>query len=185
MDLYLIRHPTPLVAPGLCYGRSDLDVSEHEAARIAQSLAPRLPAGAPFFSSPMQRCLALASALGGARPHYDLRLVELDFGRWEMQPWDAIARADIDAWAADPVHYRPGGGESVLQMALRVAAFHAELRALRLARAVVLCHAGTMRLLRARQRGLAPLQMAQAAASAAHQIAYGELLFVPESINDV
>ena len=185
MDLYLIRHPAPQVAPGVCYGRSELDVSTNDVARIACELAPRLPSGAPFYASPMQRCLALADALGGARVHYDLRLAELDFGAWEMQAWDSVARAEIDAWAADPVHYRPGDGESVLQMAVRVAAFHAELRALRHARAVVLCHAGSMRLLCAGQRGLAPLQMAQAAASAAHQIGYGELLFVPDQRIDV
>ena len=44
----------------------------------------------------------------------DARLVELDFGSWEMHHWDTIPRAQIDAWAADVALYRPGDGESVL-----------------------------------------------------------------------
>ena len=44
---------------------------------------------------------------------FDARLAELDFGHWEMQSWDGIPRAEVDAWAADVAHYRPGGGESV------------------------------------------------------------------------
>lgn len=179
MQLYLVRHPQPLVGPGLCYGRTDLLVAPEETARVRAALSASLPSGAPIFSSPLQRCADLATALSAtAAPTWDARLAELDFGSWEMQPWDRIARADIDAWAADMARYRPGGGESVLQMAERVSAFHADLAALAHPCAIIVCHAGTMRLLAQRHRGMTPLQMARHAAEHPHQIAYGGLLIL-------
>ena len=78
----------------------------------------------------------------------------------------------IDAWAADMVHYHPGGGESVLQVAERIAAFYDDLQS----DAIIVCHAGTMRLLRARHAGLPPVEMALQAAQTAHQIPYGSTL---------
>jgi len=185
MQLYLVRHPQPLVNPGLCYGRTDLAVAAAETARVAAALSNALPAGAALFSSPLQRCLDLATALDGGSLICDARLAELDFGSWEMQAWEHIARADIDAWAADTVHYRPGGGESVLHMAERVNAFYADLAALSPAHAFIVCHAGTIRLLAECGRGATPLQMAQRAAAHPHRIAYGGLLVLQAGDMDV
>ena len=39
MTLYLVRHPQPDVAPGLCYGASDVPVTETELARVHAGLA--------------------------------------------------------------------------------------------------------------------------------------------------
>lgn len=50
----------------------------------------------------------------------DARLQEMDFGRWEGQPWDAIARSEVDAWANDLFAYAPGGGEALAAMLQRV-----------------------------------------------------------------
>ena len=172
MTLILVRHPQPLVAPGVCYGSTDLAIAPGQ---LEQTLAAlRLPAGLPIYSSPLRRCAELAARLTPA-PRYDSRLVEMHFGAWEMQPWDSIPRADIDAWAADMVHYHPGGGESVLQMAERISAFYRDVQRQH-AQAIVICHAGAMRLLSACHAGLAPAAMALQAAQAAHQIAYGAML---------
>ncbi|MES2264136.1 MAG: histidine phosphatase family protein [Pseudomonadota bacterium] len=171
MRLILIRHPQPLVAPGICYGGTDLAVAADEVARVHAALRASLPAGAPIYSSPLRRCAELAKNLG--TPILDPRLAEMHFGAWEMRSWDDIARAEIDAWAADLVHYRPGGGENVLQVATRVAAFHAELARLPHEQVVVICHAGTIRLLTACRAGRAPADIALAAARAPHAIAYG------------
>ncbi len=176
MRLYLVRHFAPTVAPGVCYGRTDLRVDPALQARALPALRARLPPDAPVFSSPLQRCAMLAASLAGEAVRYDARLMELDFGSWEMQPWDAIARSDIDAWAANVSHYRPGGGDSVADMALRVSAFYDELLGLSLAHAIVVAHAGAMRLLAARSRGLAPEAMAHEAAQRPHAIGYGEIM---------
>jgi alpha-ribazole phosphatase len=173
--LHLVRHFAPAVAAGICYGRSDVDVDSATHETMLPFLRALLPTRVPVYSSPLQRCAQLARSLGEA-VRFDARLAELDFGNWEMRRWNDIAREEIDAWAADVVHYRPGGGESVLEMAVRVRDFHTGLRAEPAGEAIVVCHAGTMRLLAACQRGLAPPAMARESAASAHAIAYGEVL---------
>lgn len=176
MQLILVRHPQPQVASGVCYGRTDLAVAPEQMEQTLAALRDSLPSGLPLYSSPLRRCAGLAIRLSPV-PVYDDRLVEMDFGTWEMQPWDAIPRADIDAWAADTVHYQPGGGDSVLRMAERIAAFHSDLqRQLGGGSAIVVCHAGAMRLLSARHSGMTPLEMSRHAAQTAHAIPYGSTL---------
>lgn len=175
MRVHLVRHLAPMVAAGICYGRSDVLVDPGLHARTLPALRARLPRGAPVISSPLLRCASLAVDLG-AEVRFDARLAELDFGRWEMRNWDDIPRAEVDAWAADVALYRPGGGESVLDMALRVSDFYADLMREPAPSAVVVCHAGAIRLLAARQRGLSPSDMAHEAAQRPHAIGYGEII---------
>ena len=178
MRLILVRHPRPVAPAGVCYGSTDLAADADDLDRVAHSLATTLPQHTPVYSSPMRRCAALAARLPNTLPSFDARLVEMHFGAWEMRSWDTIARAEIDAWAADLVNYRPGGGDSVLAMAERVAAFHDDLLAREHHGAIIICHAGTLRLLAARHAGLAPSAMALQAAAAPHQIAYGATLIL-------
>ena len=207
MQLHLVRHPKPTTsgnASDICYGRSDLPVSVHENARVQNQLVETLPKPALLFSSPLWRCAILASGLakepGWPAPILDSRLVELDFGSWEMQSWQTISRDEIDAWAAAIIDYRPGSGESVMQMAARVRAFYLDLLRLRVVPphhnnhddVVVICHAGTIRLLLA-CHALATVSaeagssvdvahianvadIAHRAASEPHRIGYGEVV---------
>ena len=173
--VHLVRHLAPLVATGTCYGSTDLAVDPAAQALALPSLRARLPIGAAVISSPLRRCAQLASQLS-AQLRFDARLAELDFGAWEMRAWDQIPRAEIDAWAAAVDTYRPGGGESVLDMAQRIDAFYAALMPQPWADVVVVCHAGTIRLLCARQAGLNPADMARDAAQRPHAIGYGEIV---------
>ena len=177
MRLYLVRHLQPMVAPGVCYGRSDLAVDQRVHAEALPELRTRVPTGVPVFSSPLLRCVSLANALA-TDVRIDARLAELDFGAWEMRAWDDIARAEVEHWAADLAMYRPGGGESVFDMATRIGDAYDELMRARLPAAVLVCHAGTIRLLAARARGLDPVAMAQQAAAHPHTIAYGEVVII-------
>jgi alpha-ribazole phosphatase len=149
MRLYLVRHPLPDVAAGTCYGRSDLRLAADPAA-VADALRPLLPVGLPLHSSPLRRCRELAELLHPA-PRFDERLLELDFGEWEMQPWDAIDRAALDAWAADPLHFTLPGGEAVADLRARVRDFLDELAE----DAVLVAHAGVMKLCAAELAGVA------------------------------
>lgn len=182
MRLILVRHPAPQVTSGTCYGRSDVAVAPHEMAAVRTSLQATLPADVPLYASPLRRCADLATALAQDLPssalRFDARLEEMNFGSWEMQPWHAIARTEIDAWAADLAYYRPGGGESVLAMAARVDAFLGDLLREQHETVVIICHAGTIRLLSALQ-ALRPLEeTALLAANSAHKIAYGATVVV-------
>ena len=178
MRLFLVRHPQPLVGSGICYGSTDLAIAPNELASALSTLHSTLPKGVPCFSSPLRRCAELATSLECSSLTFDARLVEINFGGWEMRRWDDIARAEIDAWADDILAYRPGGGESVLQMAARVAVFYAELLRLQHEHVILVCHAGTIRLLAACQAGLSLPDMALHAARAPHKIAYGETIIL-------
>lgn len=125
MELYLIRHPKPDVAAGVCYGVSDVGLLEDPAA-AAQRLTPLLPPTFLLVSSPLSRCKRLAQALS-PKAAFDPRLAEMDFGDWEMQAFDDIPLEAIDAWAADPFGFTPPGGESVHTMAARAQAALAEI----------------------------------------------------------
>jgi alpha-ribazole phosphatase len=130
MDLVLIRHPAAAVDAGVCYGRSDVPLagdarasSDAVFARLAElGVAPPQA----VWTSPLRRCASVAAWLGRrcrCAVTADSRLREIDFGAWERMRWDAIDRAALDAWAADFVHARVHGGESVAQFAARVAAW--------------------------------------------------------------
>jgi alpha-ribazole phosphatase len=176
LTLHLVRHPRPAVEAGICYGAADVpvDAAELDLARAALR-AYGLPGQLPVYASPLGRCAVLARSLPAVSLRFDARLAEMDFGSWEMRAWSEIPRADVDAWAADLLHYRPGGGESVLDVAARVASFVDELRASAVPEALVICHAGTIRLLAAMREGLPLEQAALAAASTPHRIGFAQV----------
>jgi alpha-ribazole phosphatase len=179
MTLYLVRHPQPAIGKHLCYGASDVPVAEYEMSRVLAALrAAGLPGELPVYASPLQRCAVLAKRMRPRLLHIDARLAEMDFGRWEMQPWSAIARAEVDAWAGDLLHYRPGGAENVLDVARRVSTFLDDLQGSGTKQALLICHAGTIRLLMQMTRGLTLEQGALRAAQTPHHIGYGELLML-------
>jgi alpha-ribazole phosphatase len=140
--VFLIRHPPPVIEPGICYGRLDVDC--HDPGLVAGRLRVRLPAGIAVYSSPLRRALRLARALSPrASVRIDPRLCEIDFGAWEGRPWDDIGQQEIDAWAADVFGFAPPGGESVAALQARVLDFAASLED----DAVLVSHAGVMRVL--------------------------------------
>ena len=145
MRIYLVRHPRPAVAEGVCYGRTDVDLAE-DAGVVAQRLRPHLPVDAPVFSSPLRRCRQLAERLSPTHS-VDPRLVEIDFGAWEMQRWDDIGLAALEGWATNPLHHVPPGGESPAQLLQRVGEFHAALQVQNFTEVVLVAHAGVMKAL--------------------------------------
>ena len=150
MQVFLIRHPRPLVEPGLCYGRLDVDCDDPlpVAARL------RLPPDTTIFSSPLRRARRLAEALDPC-VRLDARLSEIDFGDWEGRRWDDIDRDAIDDWAADVLNFTPPGGESVADLQRRVIDFAGEIKATVAGpRVALVTHAGVIRALLGHWRGL-------------------------------
>ena len=167
MDYYLIRHPEPLEAEGYCYGQRDLPLAA-PAAQAANALRPRLPARFDLISSPLTRCRQLAEQLA-PRPRLEPRLMEMHFGRWEGQRWDAIDRAQLDAWADDLLGFVPPGGESVAALFARAQDFAASL-APSLQQVAIITHAGVMRSLVGHWQQLPAAEWSQL------QFAYGEIV---------
>jgi alpha-ribazole phosphatase len=156
VQVFLIRHPSTEVPSATCYGRTDVDLSSTargELQNLAEKLRARLPHDAELYSSPLRRCRALAEQLHDA-PIVDTRIGELDFGEWEMRPWDAIPRAELDAWAAAPLEYTIPGGESVARMCARVAEFLDERRAAGSERLALVTHAGVIKIALGIARGV-------------------------------
>lgn len=126
MTRWLVRHAQPLIAPGVCYGATDVPADAQATRQAAQALADVLPHGVLMQVSPLQRCEQLALSLQGLRPDLayklDARLQEMNFGGWEGQRWDAIPPSAYDAWTADFAQHRFGGAESVSGFMQRVAA---------------------------------------------------------------
>jgi alpha-ribazole phosphatase len=150
MQLYLIRHPKPINAEGLCYGRHDIPVAAESVVQAAAAARDSIPEkvleGARIYSSPASRCTLLARALAAPRqPSVAEELCEMNFGSWEGQAWDCLPREELDAWARDVWRYRPGGAESAAMVAAR---WQRWVRALRLSgddSAIAVTHAGVIR----------------------------------------
>lgn len=153
--LILVRHTKVTGTEGLCYGRSEVALAG-TFAEEAEAVRAALPADlAAVYSSPAQRCRALAGLLWPT-PILDDRLHELDFGAWEGQPWADIPRDDLDAWGADFVDGAPPGGESFAALAARAKAFADDVAQRHGgAKVVAVTHGGVIRALVARARGLA------------------------------
>lgn len=119
--IYLIRHTTPAVAKGVCYGQTDLDVTDTFQAE-AEVIRQYLPGSiGPVFSSPLKRCTLLARELFPDQPlHLMDGLMEIHCGEWEMQPWDDLPKEEVDPWMNDFVQIRIPGGESYLDLHQRV-----------------------------------------------------------------
>ena len=146
-DIYLIRHTTPLVAKGICYGQTDLDVTESFVAE-AEAIRGVLPEPfAAVYSSPLQRCSRLAAHLfPGHAVNLHPELMELHCGSWEMQPWDDLPKDEVDPWMADFVNIRVPGGESYLDLHGRVTScFNAITAAEACGPQAIVAHGGVLR----------------------------------------
>ncbi|MBG7618510.1 histidine phosphatase family protein [Herbaspirillum sp. AP02] len=153
MLLYLIRHPQPVLDQRTCYGRSDIAVAPEVQQQCLEQLVTQLPRNVPVFSSPLHRCAGLAQLLalrlGQADVVLERDLQEMDFGSWELRHWDDIPWAEVEAWNQDLLHHAPGGGETLPAMAWRIWQALRSMRARATPAAIVVCHAGSIRMLHA------------------------------------
>lgn len=146
MEIYLIRHTTPDVARGICYGQADIDVTA-SFAEEAKAIQPHIPAGiVQVFASPLQRCSKLAGYLfPGQFIRYTDALKEINCGHWELQQWDAIPAADLQPWMADFVNVCIPGGENYVQLYNRVTAFFDTLQQYPPQPVALVSHGGVLR----------------------------------------
>lgn len=141
--MIFLRHPTPDVEPGTCYGQTDLDIAEigHEQIERALDITPPVKR---ILASPALRCRKLAISIANrdqVEITYDERLWEMHMGEFEGMMWREIDRAKSEAWLADPINNSTPGGESFADVQNRV------LAALTMAdlETAIVCHAGVIR----------------------------------------
>ncbi|GIX35659.1 MAG: alpha-ribazole phosphatase [Lysobacteraceae bacterium] len=117
--------PPPLPGTrGVCYGQTDWPPDLEAIAATVPRLRAELPEW-PILSSPLQRCLRLASRVLTPRHGalaVDDRLMEMDHGDWEGRCWTDLDPTLLRAWSRDVVGFRPPGGECFADLIERVGA---------------------------------------------------------------
>lgn len=148
-QLHFLRHARTTAPPGTLVGATEVDLSP-EGRVQADSLAIRLPKGVVCLCSPMRRCLQTLERLqanGVTREViFDPRLMEMNFGDWEMKTFAEIADAggDVNGWEQYS-DFRFPGGESVAQFGARLKELLAELHARPEEELLILTHGGVIR----------------------------------------
>ncbi len=147
MVVHLIRHTAPDIEKGVCYGQSDVPlVKPFEGAflHLHQQLAPV----DIIYSSPLSRCKILADYLGrerGIPVVEDARLMELNFGDWELKRWDDIDQAALLPWMDNYETIRCPRGESYNDLVERIYTFADDIRKTGYSQVAVVTHGGVVR----------------------------------------
>jgi probable phosphoglycerate mutase len=160
--IVLARHGvTDYNAQGRFLGSTDLplnDEGRRQCAVLGEAL--RGYRFARCYTSPMRRCIETSEILvPDVECVVEPALREIDFGRWEGRTRDWIERNDPEGLAQrgrDPVHFRPEGGESFADVALRLQPF-TERFADEEGDVLVVAHRGSLGVLERLLRGL-PLE---------------------------
>lgn len=173
MKLTAIRHTRVAVPAGVCYGQTDVSLAESYKEELEQ--VKSVVANYSFdavFCSPLKRCRLLAQDLFVPENiQLDQRLMELNFGAWEMQDWETISRtAEAQKWFDDFVEVRCAGGESFRDQINRTALFLDELNKQQHQQVVVVTHGGILRALNCLLEGVAPHEAFQT------KIDYGQVI---------
>ena len=147
MEVIFIRHTSVDVPPGTCYGQSDVALRPtfpEEAKAVSERLnAYILPIDA-VYTSPLSRCVRLADYCGFPDALRDARLLELNFGIWEMQRYDEIRDPRLAEWYADYLHLPATNGESFEEQLSRVSCFLVELQEKPYHRVAIFTHGGVI-----------------------------------------
>lgn len=127
-----IRHTSVDVPRGVCYGRTDVPLASsfaEEAEAVRQRLQPTQFDS--VFTSPLSRAVRLAAYCGYPHATKEARLLELDFGEWEMRDYDTLYHSDhrFAYWCEHYCNTATPHGESVEDQARRLAEFLSDLQA--------------------------------------------------------
>ena len=125
MDLYLVRHTTPRIEKGICYGQSDIEVVQEFFEKEKNAIVSRLPSAIDLLvHSPLKRCHQLSHGITKIIPakkiREDERLMEMNFGNWELKNWNEIDAGELDVWMKDFENAVVPGGESFQELNARV-----------------------------------------------------------------
>lgn len=144
MEVYLVRHTETTCEKGICYGQSDVGLKEPFLEQF-ESIKSQIPSNAIVYSSPSLRCTVLAKYLSSSIT-IDSRLMEMNFGDWEMKNWEDIPEADFTPWMTDFVNVTVPNGESFVALHDRVTDFLSTLVSENISKKIVIVtHAGVIR----------------------------------------
>ncbi|WP_086644484.1 histidine phosphatase family protein [Acetobacter sp. DsW_063] len=122
--IILARHPHVNIRPGICYGRTDVELLPGwESFADGLSTVMHATSCLNVYSSPATRCSTVARRITSNHkhpPHIDVRLSEYDFGDWEARSWDDVEHAALELWNRDSVTFSPPNGETGVSLLQRV-----------------------------------------------------------------
>lgn len=127
ITLYLLRHgQTQCSRDNAFCGSVDPELTA-DGIEMAQAFAVAYQSldWQAIYASPMQRTIATAKPLAeklGIKLELRDGLKEINYGKWEGQTVEAVARDyhdDYIRWTADPAWYPPTGGELAVAIATR------------------------------------------------------------------
>lgn len=145
MEVYLIRHTETVCEKGICYGQADVTIQE-PFEHLFQEIKDQLPSEEmKVISSPLKRCTVLADFLSNEKIEKDKRLMEMDFGNWELKNWNDIPQEELNPWMKDFVSVQVPNGESFEILYERVLSFIEDLRIQQHKKVAIVTHAGVIR----------------------------------------
>lgn len=146
MEIIFVRHTSVDVPKGMCYGRSDVPLASTFKAE-AEEVRRKLEALGPFetvYTSPLSRCKLLATYCGYPDAIRDERLLELNFGDWELRFFDEIDDPQLQRWYDDYLHVAPTNGEAFPDQLLRVRDFIENMKSQGYQKITVFAHGGVL-----------------------------------------
>ncbi len=149
MEVYLVRHTETVCEKGICYGQSNVGIlGPYDV--VFESIVKQLPKEAILYSSPLQRCIILAKHIQENAQIdsviEDARLMEMNFGDWELQNWNDIPQEILNPWMEDFVNVRVPNGESFVDLNERVLDFlENEVSKPNKKPVIIVAHAGVIR----------------------------------------
>lgn len=157
MEIYLIRHTKVEVPANTCYGQSDVSLAD-SFEKETESILEKLSNTDHFicYTSPLTRCKSLANKISTREIKLEPRLMELNFGDWELKTWKNIGKESFDEWNEDFVNNKVPGGESYFELSVRVKSFWKEIIKKK-EDSILVTHGGVIRALLAHCLGL-PLE---------------------------
>ena len=102
------------------------------------------------YASPLKRAIITGAYVGGVRPEkviVDDRLIEVDFGRYEMKKYYLLGPAMSLYWACPELMPCPKTVEPVASMVERSSSFLREIENMDYENVLISCHGGIMRAL--------------------------------------
>ncbi|MBQ1930053.1 MAG: alpha-ribazole phosphatase [Bacteroidales bacterium] len=147
MIVYLVRHTSVNVPKGVCYGQTDVPLNDTfpiEAASVKENLSNIGDDWDGVYCSPLSRCVKLAHFCGYTNALPDNRVKEMNFGEWEMQPFNEIKDPRIEEWYNDYLRVRTTGGESFEDQFNRVKEFLMEKKLSGKKKILVFAHGGVL-----------------------------------------
>ncbi|WP_299530243.1 alpha-ribazole phosphatase family protein [Ulvibacterium sp.] len=165
------------MAKGICYGQSDIPLAETFLEESKSVLAQLPDTVDVIYTSPLKRCLALAKRISHQKLEKSPNLMEMDFGDWELKPWDQVPKQELNPWMEDFVNYQVPNGESMQMLAHRVNQWYKALLATHSKKVIVVTHAGPIRILLSRAYQT-PLEEA----FERYQVGYGEVIPIGKTL---